>query len=79
MINLLNDDGASSQSRLPMTINKGQCQTLRVVGVRLDEPIFAHEQPYIVVSMTGDPQHLHIAVIKSVCRMTRNVVYKEIL
>ena len=62
-----------------MTINKIQGQILSVVGVRLEEPTFTHRQLYVTASWLGDPQHLHIAVIKSVRRKTRNVVYEEIL
>ena len=64
---------------IAMTINKIQGQTLREVGVWLEEPIFSHGQLYVAVSREGDPQHLHFAVNNGVSRKTRNVVYKEIL
>ena len=62
---------------LAITINKSQCQTLKVVGVRQEEPTFTHGQLYVAASWVADSQHFHSAVIKSVSRKTRNVVYKE--
>ena len=59
-----------------MTINKSQTQTLTVVGVRLEEPTFTRRQRYFAATRVGDPQHVHIAVINSVSRKTKNVVYK---
>ena len=61
-----------------MTITKSQGQTLRVVGVRLEEPAFTHGQLHVAATRVGDPQHFHFAVIKSVSRKAMNVVYKEI-
>ena len=55
-----------------MAISKGQGQTLRKVGVWLEQPTFTHGQLYVVASMVGDPQRLHFAVNKSVSRKTRN-------
>ena len=62
-----------------MTVNKSQGQSLRVVGVRLEEPTFTNWLLYFADSKVGDPQHLIFAVIKSVSQRIRDVVYKEIL
>ena len=62
-----------------IAINKSQGQTLNVVEVGQEEPTFTHGQLYVAASRVGDPKHLHFAVIKSVSRKTRNVVYKEII
>ena len=43
------------------------------------EPTFTNGQLYVAASRVEDPQHLNFAVIKSVGRKTRNVVYEEIL
>ena len=84
MSNLLNGTGASCQSgsaffAFSMSINKGQCQALKKVGVWLEQPTFTHGQLYVAVSRLGDPHHLHFAVSKSVSIKTMNVAYKEIL
>jgi hypothetical protein len=62
-----------------VTINKSQGQTLKKVGVWLEEPVFTHGQLYVAASRVGHPDHLLFAVKKSAKRRTRNVVYKEIL
>ena len=62
-----------------MTINKSQGQTLKQVGVWLDDPTFTHGQLYVAASRVGHPAHLHIAVKTSHQALTRNVVFKEVL
>ena len=62
-----------------ITITRSQDQTLRVVGVRLEESTFTRGQLYIADLRVGEPQHLHFEVTKSVSRKTRKVVHKEIL
>ena len=62
-----------------MTINKSQGQTLKKVGVWLEEPVFTHGQLYVCASRVEHPNELHFAIRKSNDRLTRNVVYKEAL
>ena len=61
---------------LAITINKNQGQTLKQVGVWLEEPIFTHGQLNVAASMVGDPQHLYFTANKSASRKTRNDAYK---
>ena len=64
------------------TINKSQGQTLKHVGVWLNNPVFSHGQLYVACSRVGDPKALHFALIdKSASgdNHTENVVYKEVL
>ena len=62
-----------------MTLKKINAQTLKKVGVWLEEPTFIHGQLNVTASMVADPQYLHLAVNNSVSRKTRNVVYKAII
>jgi hypothetical protein len=65
-----------------MTINKSQGQTLKRVGVWLEQPVFTHGQLYVAASRVGDPKGVRFAIKqhKNLSRYaTRNVVYKEIL
>jgi len=59
-----------------MTINKSQGQSLKVAGLDLTTPCFAHGQLYVGCSRVGNPANLHI-----LCngRNTRNVVYPAAL
>ena len=45
---------------LAMTINKSQGQTLKVVGVDLEDPCFSHGQLYVGISRVGDEKNLYI-------------------
>ena len=59
-----------------MSINKAQGQTLKKVGLLLEEPCFSHGQFYVGCSRVGTDKNLKI-----VCpnQRTKNVVYKEAL
>ena len=43
-----------------MTINKAQGQSLKIVGLQLDEPVFAHGQLYVGCSRVGNPNNLYM-------------------
>ena len=70
-----------------MTIHKAQGQTLHNVGIRLQEPIFAHGQLYVALSRATDPNNVRIAVDlpeptsidTQPTPTTDNIVYPEIL
>ena len=59
-----------------MTINKSQGQSLKVVGLDLTTPCFAHGQFYVGCSRVGNPDNLHILCNDG---KTRNVVYPAAL
>jgi hypothetical protein len=72
-----------------MTINKAQGQTLKRVGIYLNEPVFGHGQLYVALSRSGDPLTTKL-FIKDIERKqgtmtndngthvyTNNVVYSE--
>ncbi|CAF0883254.1 unnamed protein product [Brachionus calyciflorus] len=57
-----------------ITINKSQGQTLKFVGIYLNEPCFTHGQLYVALSRVTNVKNIKIACENG---MTRNVVYKE--
>ena len=59
-----------------MTINKAQGQSLRVAGLHLESPCFAHGQLYVGCSRVGSPSNLYIFAPNG---KTRNIVYPEVL
>ncbi|GFR64841.1 ATP-dependent DNA helicase PIF1 [Elysia marginata] len=59
-----------------MTINKAQGQTLKVIGLDLRQPIFAHGMLYVALSRTGKEDSI---TTLSSQRLARNVVYTEVL
>ena len=59
-----------------MTINKAQGQTLKVVGLNLEEPCFSHGQLYVGILRVGDEKGLYILAQNG---RTKNIVYKEVL
>ena len=70
-----------------MTIHKSQGQTLDTVGIRLQDPIFAHGQLYVALSRATNPNNIRIAVDISAQPtdniesppLTENIVYHEVL
>jgi ATP-dependent DNA helicase PIF1 len=64
-----------------MTINKSQGQTLKNIGVWLNDSCFAHGQLYVAVSRVGSPDQVKFAIRRthgSPDTATRNVVFKEV-
>jgi hypothetical protein len=65
-----------------MTINKAQGQSLRRVGIFLNEACFSHGQLYVAASRVGNPEHLRFVLHRDAATnrfYTRNVVYREAL
>jgi hypothetical protein len=62
-----------------MTINKSQGQSLRVVGLNLQTPVFAHGQLYVALSRCQDCRNLFILLRPDKNGVTENIVYREVL
>ena len=59
-----------------MSINKSQGQTLKVVGLNLQENCFSHGQFYVACSRVGGPGQLHMLTQDG---NTKNIVYRQAL
>jgi hypothetical protein len=62
-----------------MTINKAQGQSVRIVGVNLTTPAFAHGQLYVALSRATNMQTLYVALPTENLGTTANIVYREAL
>lgn len=62
-----------------MTINQSQGQSLRIVGLHLLTPVFAHGRLYVALSRCTDYRNLSILLPFDSNGTTQNVVYKEVL
>ena len=58
-----------------MTINKAQGQSLKGVGLNLEEACFSHGQLYVGCSRVGNDTDLHILAQNG---RTKNIVYKDL-
>lgn len=58
------------------TINKAQGQILKVVGLNLKNPCFAHGQLYVACGRVGTPNDL---IVYAPEEKTKNIVYQEAL
>ncbi|XP_070203407.1 uncharacterized protein [Littorina saxatilis] len=58
-----------------ITINKAQGQTLKVAGLNLPTPCFAHGQLYVACSRVGNPKNLFTLTPTG---RTKNIVYPEV-
>jgi ATP-dependent DNA helicase PIF1 len=67
-----------------ITANKSQGQTMKKIGVFLDQPFFSHGQLYVATSRVGSSEHVKFAVENGMFRgvegtYTDNVVFPECL
>jgi hypothetical protein len=62
-----------------MTINKSQGQSLRIVGLHLQQPVFAHGQLYVALSRCTDYRTLYISLPQEKQGRVDNIVYKQVL
>ena len=62
-----------------MTINKAQGQSLKVVGIHLHTPVFAHGQLYVAISRATDSRQIYISIPRTDgILVTDNIVYSEV-
>lgn len=65
-----------------MTINKGQGQSLKRVGVYLSQPVFSHGHLYVALSRATSPTSLKILIETNdaiLYNKTKNIVYRHLL
>ena len=62
-----------------MTINKSQGQSLKVAGLDLSTPCFAHGQLYVGCSRVGSPDNLFVLCGDGSDNCTKNIVYPAAL
>jgi len=63
-----------------MTINKSQGQSLKVVGVCLEDDVFTHGQLYVALSRASDPHNVKVLTRNDVdLGVTKNIVFSEVL
>ena len=62
-----------------MSINKSQGQSLRVVGLDLQVPVFTHSQLYIVLSRATSSDRIQILLPQDSKGETTNIVFPEVL
>lgn len=59
-----------------ITINRCQGQTLKIIGIDLQENVFTHGQLYVALSRTGNSRNQYIL---SPTTFIKNIVYQEVL
>ena len=63
-----------------MTINKSQGQSLRVVGISLENDVFARGQLYVALSRASNPQNVKVLTRDNAhVGMTKNIVFSDVL
>nr|XP_028945292.1 uncharacterized protein LOC103408064 [Malus domestica] len=66
----------------PMTVNKSQGQSLKIVGLFLSQTVFSHGQLYVALSRVTSKQGLKIVIAHDSDMpygYTKNIVYKDVL
>jgi len=62
-----------------ITANKSQGQTLKKIGIYLNQDFFSHGQLYVALSRVGSRDSVRLLTAGQVPGVTNNVVYREIL
>jgi hypothetical protein len=67
------------QLAFAMSINKSQGQLVKVVGLDLQTPVFAHGQLYVALLHATLRQHVKILIPNKAQGQTKNIVYPKVL
>ncbi|PIA29184.1 hypothetical protein AQUCO_06200046v1 [Aquilegia coerulea] len=62
-----------------MTINKSQGQSVKIVGIDLQNPVFNHGQLYVALSRCTSLRRITVLLPSEEDETTTNVVYPEVL
>jgi ATP-dependent exoDNAse (exonuclease V) alpha subunit len=63
-----------------LSINKAQGQSVKVIGIHLQTPVFAHGQLYVALSRATASENVKVLLPSDTLdRTTHNIVYDEIL
>jgi ATP-dependent exoDNAse (exonuclease V) alpha subunit len=63
-----------------LSINKAQGQSVKVIGIHLQTPVFAHGQLYVALSQATASENVKVLLPSDTLdRTTHNIVYDEIL
>jgi hypothetical protein len=62
-----------------ISINKSQGQSVRHVGVYLEQPVFTHGQLYVALSRVTSEQRIKLYIPAAQGNRAKNIVYPEIL
>ncbi|PIA41301.1 hypothetical protein AQUCO_02200001v1 [Aquilegia coerulea] len=62
-----------------MTINKSQGQSVKFVGIDLQNPVFSHGQLYVAISRCISMRRITVLLPSEDEEKTSNVVYPEVL